>query len=622
MTSRISAQTRLLVLATACLFSGWLAAPAAERAVSLGGLQLWNVDYWGTTSIGDFMGPNYEIKKLKPISIVGVRNGFHSGYVVLTSATGPINGLKATITDLVEKGGKNIPASQVRIRYPELARPETSWAPPYRFDRMLDEAPEEVKQTDLRSYRDWKPKNEGPIAMQPVWVTVGVPSNAAPGSYTATLTIEAENEKPYIVPVELTVCDWLLPAPHNYTMKNMVWFCPERTAIYYELPMWGDKHLEYCGKSLELALPLASQNVEANLVLRYLSRDNTEVMVKWIKQADGKFKYDFTVFDKYVETVAKSIGKPFVFRLNMWSSQVKPFHSVVVVDEASGKTEELEQPPQGTPESLAFWKPVLDEIHAHMDKRGWSDIMAANWHQYCGGPDSNTVSMLQKIWPGMKWADNDHGRRQGFPGNEEKDYTPVRVQSTVWQEGAMKARGYKGALLPGPAYCGHARGRTREWSSLWDLRAFLEETIMKGEHGVDPMGGDLWMTKDARGRWAGGNWAACALGPGNCTQAILAPGPNGPVVTERYEAMRESVQICEAILFIQHGLDAGKLDAALTARANKVLDERSAHLLAAQVLADKSGAMKFDRVKMAEGALEAENELFTVAAEVAKATKK
>jgi hypothetical protein len=435
------------------------------------------------------------------------------------------------------------------------------------------------------------------------------------------MTIEAENEKPYTVPVKITVHDWLLSDPRKYTVQNMVWTCPERTAIYYDLPMWGDKHLEYCGKTLQMAMPLGSRNVEANLVLRYLSRDNTEVMVKWIKQPDGKFKYDFTAFDKYVEMVAKSIGKPFVFRLNMWSSQVKPFHSVVVVDPATGKTEELEQPVQGSAESYAFWKPVLDEIRVRMDKRGWSDVLAPNWHQYCGGPDSNTVSMLKKIWPDAKWADNDHGRRNGFAGLTKEDWTPVIVQSTVWNEGPMKPRGYKGLKPAPPAYCGHARGRTREWFPLWDMRVVIEETIMKGEHGVDPMGGDLWMIRDERGRWVGGNWAACALGPGNCTRAVVAPGPNGPVATERYEAMREGVQVCEAILFIQRGLDTGKLSPDLVARADKALDERSKRLMDSWVLKDKSGKTWFEEATMAATALENENELFAVAAAVAKIVK-
>lgn len=591
--------------------------------MTMAGLQLWNVEYWDTTSLGDFMGPNYEIKKLKPISIVGVRNGFHSGRVVVTSSTGPISGLKATITDLAGKDGKSkIAASQVQIRYPDLGAPDYSYCPPYRFDRLIEEAPEEVKQVDLKSYRNWKPKNEGPVAMQPIWVTVHVPSDAAPGAYAATLKIEAENEQPYTVPVELTVHAWLLPDARNYTVRNMVWLGPERVAKYYELPMWSEKHLEYCAKSLQMALLLGSRNVEANLVLHYLSRDNAEVMVKWLKQADGTYKYDLTAFDKYCDTVDKAIGKPFVFRLNMWSSQKKPFHSVQVVD-AAGAVSELEQPPQGTAESLAFWKPVLDEIHARMDKRGWTDIMAANWHEYCGGPDSNTVTMLQKIWPGIKWADNDHGRRQGFAGLAPADYTPVIVQSTVWQEGPMKPRGYKGALQPGAAYCGHARDRTRdESSSLWDMRAFIEEVLLKGEHGVDPLGGDLFMNRDARGRWASGSWAACALGPGNCTKSILGPGPNGPIATERFEATRESIQICEAILFLERALQGGKLDAALAARANKVLDERSSHLIGSYQLADKSGAMKFDRARMAAGAFEAENELFATAADVATAQPK
>jgi hypothetical protein len=301
-------------------------------------------------------------------------------------------------------------------------------------------------------------------------------------------------------------------------------------------------------------------------------------------------------------------------------------HPVVVVDPATGKTEEFEPPPLRLgvtrPETVAFWKPVFDEVRARTDKRGWSDVVAPNWHQYCGGPDTNTVSMVQQLWPGMKWADNDHGRRTGFAGLKKEDWTPVIVQSTVWNEPAMRLRGYKGWKPAPPAYCGHARGRTREWSLLWELRVFIEETILKGEHGVDPMGGDLWMIQDERGRWVGGAWAAAALGPGNCTRALFAPGPDGPIATERYEAMREGVQICEATLFIQRGIEAGKLDAALAERANKILDARGKLRIDSWVLRDKSGAMRFDEPNASAGALESENELYAVAAEVAKALGK
>jgi hypothetical protein len=333
-----------------------------------------------------------------------------------------------------------------------------------------------------------------------------------------------------------------------------------------------------------------------------------------------------------MDVVARVVGKPSVVRLNFWaadcwSTNVPPVSGlkVVVVDPATGKTEEFAPPGLrqfgvGTPETYAFWKPVLDEIRVRMDKRGWSDVTAPNWHQYCGGPDSNTVSMLKKIWPDAKWADMDHGRRSGFGGMTKEDWTPVIVQSTVWNEGAMKLRGYRN-LKPGPPfYCGHARDRTREGSTLWSVRVVPEEQIMKGNCGVDPLGGDLWMIQDQRGRWVGGSWSHSALGPGNCTRAFLGPGPNGPVTTERYEAFREGVQICEAILFIERGIATGKLSPELAARANTILDARSKLRLDSYVLANKAGGMSFDETVAAAGALESESELYAVAGEVAKAT--
>jgi hypothetical protein len=111
--------------------------------------------------------------------------------------------------------------------------------------------------------------------MQPIWVTVHVPTNAAAGDYEATLTIEADNEKTYTVPVRITVHEWLLPDPRQYAVRNMGWVCPERLAIYYDLPMWGEKHLELCARSLEMMLFLGSRHAEVNLVLHYASRDNT-----------------------------------------------------------------------------------------------------------------------------------------------------------------------------------------------------------------------------------------------------------------------------------------------------------------------------------------------------------
>jgi hypothetical protein len=50
----------------------------------------------------------------------------------------------------------------------------------------------------------------------------------------------------------------------------------------------------------------------------------------------------------------------------------KPLN-VTVVDAATGTRETMPQPAVGTPEDLAFWKPVLTELRQHLEKRGWFD---------------------------------------------------------------------------------------------------------------------------------------------------------------------------------------------------------------------------------------------------------
>jgi hypothetical protein len=356
-------------------------------------------------------------------------------------------------------------------------------------------------------------------------------------------------------------------------------------------------------------------------------------MVRWIKQADvpgeasaktgGSYKYDFTAVDKYFDLCAKVIGKPFPVRVNIWACPGKgenPFFKVTTVD-ASGQLGQVEQPPYGTPENLAFWKPVLGELRTRLEKRGWFDTTAMNWINYCGTPPSNVVDNFQAIWTDGRWSSMDHGRRTAFEGSKAGVSMPVFVSLAVWQEGNIAARGYKGFVKPGFAIGGHARGRHREWFDIWIYRALNEEMLMRSCHGSDPMGADLWPAKDERGKIVGGLWQAYALGPGNCTKALLGPGENGAVATERFEAFREGVQICEAILFLQRALDGGKLPADLATKANALLDDRSKRMLDSIKLVDKSGAVRFDPPTFAENAEPRENDLFALAADVAKVLK-
>ena len=620
--------------ACAVVLAGVLSgASVPANAANLAGPQIFGCKYWQTVHIGDFYGPNYNLRNFQPIRMTGCRNGTFSGYVVVESGVGAVRNLKATMSDLVSNDGGKIAASNTRVRYARLGGP---YMPPYRFNALLNEAPEEIKIVDIRKHRGWEAKDPGPVSMQPVWVSVSVPKDAAPREYTGKLTVQAKGMEPFPAPVKINVHGWTLPDPAQYKVQNPAYYAVEPIAWYYKVDKWSDRHFELMGQSMALMLPLGSRQLTLDLVRKYPSRDNDESVVRWVKQADGSYKYDFTIVDKLFELAAKVIGKPFPLRVNIfyatkdWTLPAQ----VTTVGPATGKLGTLKTPKPGTPENEAFWKPVLTELRKRIDKRGWFDSTVVNWINYCGGPDGSIVRVVHNIWPDARWSSMDHGRRYYFKLDDKR--VLVQAHTTVWNEGTLRAyhswdrkaspgpRGTKGRLKENFSFCGHARGQHRDWHPLWVPRTICELIIMKGNHGIDPLGADLWPLPDRRGRMRGRTWRAYALGPQNSALAYLAPGKDGPVATERYEAFREGVQICEALVYLQRAADSGKLSPELTAKANKALDDRARHYLAAfeQYKHGRTMRWRLNYAKFAPRAFQVEDQLFSAAAEVQKATAK
>ena len=113
-------------------------------------------------------------------------------------------------------------------------------------------------------------------------------------------------------------------------------------ARHYAVPLWSDKHFELMGKSHALMAEVGSRQVYASLGARTVAQD--EGLVRWIKQPDGSYKHDFTVFDKYLDMVAKAIGKPFPLRLDCWQDRgwrLKGQGWVSQLDPATGKIENI-----------------------------------------------------------------------------------------------------------------------------------------------------------------------------------------------------------------------------------------------------------------------------------------
>jgi hypothetical protein len=569
-------------------------------------VELWNSQQLETVEALDFARPG---EAVQPIRMVGARNGTFSGKVVLGSASA-IKGLKAAMSDLTGADGKAvIPAAAAQVRLAEMARPDTSWSRDCFFDRLLEVMPAEIPPASITVKVGYSYAKTKAFAVAPVWVTVRVPADAAPGVYKGTLAIEAQGAAgpaKFSVPVELKVNDWRVPDPKDFDIQNNIYQSPDTLAQYFKVPLWSEKHLELIGRSLEVFGQVGSRICVLNLTCKAPSLNNVDSMVVWVKKPGGGYDYDFTAVDKYLEVFAKKVGKPAILQLNVWShpgmDPKNPFPplAVTVRDPATGKTETMPQPAYGTAENEAFWKPVLTELRGKIEKRGWFDVTAVCNISYCRGPAKDVVDVFKNIWPDGKWMNSSHSNPESYPASNGA--MPVPYSEWVWGAGRLydpatdKGGRFQYAFYPRPWKRGAARievanprygnavvERMADWSPLALYRTVDEAAVQGGVRGTGRIGGDFWPLPGGKdGRFMHLCDAYEAVGPENSTCSMTAPGPDGALFTERLEMFREGAQIAEAITFLTRALDAKKVSGDLEARIVAALDERARYYLRAR----------------------------------------
>jgi len=425
-----------------------------------------------------------------------------------------------------------------------------------------------------------------PGAVAPLWFTVRVPRDAKPGVYEGKVSVAAEGLASTTVPLRLHVCDWVMPDPRDFRIQNFLYHAEEVEARHYEVPNYSDKHLDLVGRSLTLLAEVNSRQIQANLATEFFGRGaNPESLVRWIKQPDGSFKHDFTNFDRYLDMVAKYLGKPRTLRLNCWGCRDSPGHencgtTVSVLDPATGKIGSMRQPELGTEESLAFWRPVFDEILKKLNARGWLDDTTLGYNAHARLPLPAMTDVASKLWPEGEWSWTSHSAREGwkFEGTDKSVAMTVRHADGVWghvPSGKFPPL-YTLAQPRRTTYCTTCRNVLNDNSPPREMRRLVELYAMnRGYDGVSEFGADLFPQKRPLGGYCippagrGTGWTGQWT-----TLSLLYPGPDGPVATERFEMFREGVELCEAILFVRHALEKKQLSGGLLQRADRYLHLR------------------------------------------------
>lgn len=523
------------------------------------------------------------------ISLVGVRNGRFASQIVIASAK-PIRGLSAKASALAGADGKaSLPATQITLRYAlpgEMLR-NNFFVGEHRFDGLVTSAPAEVPTRKVRT--GWRGAGLEAGAVQPIWITIQVPADLPAQVYTGKVTVQADGLPATDVPVTIKIHDWTLPKVADYFSHDSIWQSQESSALHYGVELWSAKHFALMGQALELTAPMANTMCNVHLITGAYHQNNSESMIRWVKKGENEYEYDFSIFDRYLDLYAAKIGKPHPLLLTVYHPYVDarpatqpngPMVSarVSLLDKATGKVTSMRVPDYGTPEAVAFWKPLFAEIFTRLDKRGWSDSVVLGTSSDNGPRTPGVYTTFRETWPECRLMFSGHPNPGQFK-TASNTVVPVTCREHVWGAGGLRKtypltwkaapRNYQWAF----SRAGSGACNLIQFSDLSAYRHNAEMCLQSGNNGLGRAGIDFY-TIPGRPTLMCGNSGA-HIGPAASITAMTFAGPTGPVTTARLEVYIEGVQVREAISYLLDSLDKKKITGDLATRCTEYLNKRA-----------------------------------------------
>lgn len=328
------------------------------------------------------------------------------GQVVVWSAPERL-GLRAEVSALRDARGRALPAGAATVRFVRHVGADGQLA-----GDVLDAA----ARVDLPagSYRA-------------LWLTVEPPRDAAPGTYTGTLTVRADATDPKVFPLTLEVLSATLPAPADWAFHLDVWQHPWAIARWHGVAPWSDAHFQVMRPYLVELARAGQKVITTTLTPRPWGRrdyDDYDTMVVHLKQPDGSWKFDYTRFDRYVE-FAMSCGitrQINCYSLLTWSGRLE------YTDAATGDQRWAMGEP-GSAEFADYWGPFLRDFEQHLAGKGWLERTRLGVDEAPAPMMQAMLALVRAQAPRLKAALAGNQAPSHYTGLDLADFTIILDQA-------------------------------------------------------------------------------------------------------------------------------------------------------------------------------------------------
>ncbi len=235
---------------------------------------------------------------------------------------------------------------------------------------------------------------------QPVWMTVGVPSDAKPGKYSGRLTVSSAGAKSRSLNVELVVSEHILPPAREWVFHLDLWQNPYSVARYAGVPLWSDAHFEAMRPVMKMLADAGQKSVTATIMNRPWNGQTEDAfgsMVTKIRRIDGTWLYDYTIFDRWVEFMF-SLG---IDRQINCYSMIPWALSFDYYDQATSSNVTFQAAP-GSPEYNEYWGSFIADFARHLKSKGWFEKTMIAMDERPLESMQAVLSLIRKVEPDFK----------------------------------------------------------------------------------------------------------------------------------------------------------------------------------------------------------------------------
>ena len=376
---------------------------------------------------------------------------------------------------------------------------------------------------------------------RPLWLDIHVPAEAKAGTYKGTFTVSCDGKK-LALPLQLQVADRLLPAPSQWSFHLDLWQNPYAVARYFEVPLWSQQHFDLMRPIMEL-LAAAGQKVITCSVINKPWNGQTfdpfESMVGKTKELDGTWRYDYTVFDRWVEFMM-SCG--ITEQIDCYT--LVPWHyRFDYYDRATNNVQYLDcKPDQKAYHD--FIVPFLKDLSRHLREKGW-------FSRTYIAMDERPKDQMEAAWRVIQEADPEfkiEGAANYSVESESADRIDdlsVGIRYNLLKGEALTRRTAKGQKITFYTCCSTESPNTFTFSRPAESAYLCLHALACGYDGYLRWAYNSWSPQpNQSSRYRSKDWAS-----GDCYLVY----PDGSSI--RFERLTEGVQAFEKIRLLRPTLN-------------------------------------------------------------------